>query len=92
MITKEIDTPKPIDENDPSIQVRTDLWSTMNMTQLNRQRELLLDKISKVQSIMGASANPSLINMYGALQMGLKDLNKLIDDKYAQKINPNGKG
>ena len=83
MIQKE--EPIPVDENDPSIQVRTDLWSTMNTAQLNRQREMLLDKINKVQSIMGASANPSLINLYSALQMGLKDVTRIIDYKQAQK-------
>jgi hypothetical protein len=74
----------PVPENDPSIQVRTDLWSTMNTGQLNRQRELMLDHLSKLQSIMGGNANPSILNMYSALQLGLKDLNKIIDDKYAQ--------
>lgn len=81
----EIENPSPVPENDPSTQVRTDLWGTMNTSQLNRQRELMLDHISKLQSIMGGNANPSILNMYKALQMGLEDLNKIIDDKYAQK-------
>ena len=81
----EDEKPTPVPENDPSIQIRTDLWSTMNVSQLTRQREIMLDHITKIQSIMGAIANPSLINMNAALQVGLQDLNKLIDDKYAQK-------
>lgn len=81
----EIEKPSPVPENDPSIQVRTDLWSTMNMSQLTNQRELMLDHISNLQTIMGGNANPSILNMYSALQLGLKDLNKLIDDKYAEK-------
>lgn len=76
---------KPIDENDPSIQLRTDLWSTMTASQLNRQREMLLDKISKLQSIMGGIPHPSILNMHSALQLGLDDIGHIIDYKMAHK-------
>lgn len=73
-----------VDENDPSVQVRSDLWSKMTLSQLNKQRELLLDKSIKIQSIMGAQANPSLLAMYSAVQRGMDDINQLIDYKTEQ--------
>lgn len=76
----------PVPENDPSIQIRTDLWPTMSISQLNRQRELMLDNISKLQSMVDSHGNPSIRNMYAALQVGLQDLNKLIDSKYDLKL------
>jgi hypothetical protein len=75
----------PISENDPSVQVRTDLWNTMNSSQLNRQRELLLDKLSKIQSIMIGTATPSILNIYNAIQLGLDDITTLIDRKQNQR-------
>ena len=81
----ENEKPTPVDENDPSVQVRTDLWPTMNITQLTKQRELMLNHISKLMTIMGDNASVSVRNMYGALQTGLNDLNKLIDARYDEK-------
>jgi hypothetical protein len=85
-----IEEPKPTsetvpNENDPSLQVRTDMWSTMSTSQLTRQRELMLDKLSKLQSMMGGVANPTILNMYSALQMGMQDLNNIIDHKMSQR-------
>jgi hypothetical protein len=81
----ENEKPTPVSENDPQVQVRTDLWPTMNIAQLNRQREIMLDHLSKLQSIMSESPGPTLRNMYGALQTGLKDLSDLIDHRYGEK-------
>jgi hypothetical protein len=75
----------PVNENDPQVQVRTDLWPTMNIAQLTRQRELMLDHLSKLQSIMTDNPGTTIRNMYGALQTGLKDLSNLIDHRYGEK-------
>lgn len=61
------------------------MWPTMNVSQLNRQREIMLDHVTKVQSMVDTNASVSVRNMFGALQVGLEDLNKLIDAKYAEK-------
>jgi hypothetical protein len=72
-------------ETDPQHNLRADLWPTMSVSQLARQQELAIDKISKLHTMMGAQASQSLINIYGALQQALKDLNALIDNRSAQK-------
>jgi hypothetical protein len=72
-------------ETDPQLTLRSDLWPTMSVSQLSRQQELAIDKISKLHSMMGAAASPSLINIYGALQQALKDLNGLIDNRSTHK-------
>ena len=77
--------PQEVSENDPSVQVRTDLWGSMTMIQLTKQRDMMVNHISRLQSIMGGNANPTILNMYSALQLGLEDLNQIIDNKYASK-------
>lgn len=72
-------------DTDPNLHLRSDLWPTMSVSQLARQQELAIDKVAKLHTMMGASASPSLINIYGALQQALRDLNALIDNRATQK-------
>jgi hypothetical protein len=69
-------------ENDPTLNLRSDLWPTMTVGQL-----LAIDKVSKLHMMMGANASPALINIYGALQQALKDLTWLIDNRSQQNGN-----
>jgi hypothetical protein len=68
-------------ENDPALNIRSDLWLTMGVSQLTRQQELVIDKISKMHTMMGIRASQSLIDIYSALQVALKDLNALIEKR-----------
>lgn len=75
--------PQYTPETDPSTTLRSDLWPTMTLSQLSRQQELVIDKISRMHILIGASATPALQNLYGALQVALRDLNALIDNRSA---------
>ena len=66
-------------------EIRTDMWGCMNHQQLIMQRELLMDKITTVQQLIGMSASPSTLMMYNALQLGLNDINQLIDKHASTK-------
>jgi hypothetical protein len=74
-------------ENDPNVNLRSDLWPKMTISQLNRQHEIAIDKVSKLHMMMGANASPAIINIYGALQQALRDLTALIDVRAQQTGN-----
>ena len=67
------------DDNDPQIQVRTDLWHTMNMSDLVHQRDLLMSHMEKASRMIGFNASPAVLGIYSAMQMALQDINHLID-------------
>lgn len=69
------------DDLNPETQVRTDLWGTMQLPQLINQRELLMGRLSTLQKIIGPAVSPTVLNMYNAMQMGLSDINGLIDNR-----------
>lgn len=73
--------PQYTPETDPNTNLRSDLWPTMTLSQLSRQQELVIDKINKMLILIGASATPALQNIHGALQVALRDLNALIDNR-----------
>jgi len=72
-----------LDPNHPSIQIRTDLWNTMSLAELTRQRELVLDRIGVLRNIPD-QGNPSIQSLHSALQFGLADITRLIDSKTGQ--------
>lgn len=69
------------DEIDAQTNIRSDMWLSMSMSQLARQQEIVIEKISLVHRMLGGGASPSVHNIYGALQVALQDLNKLIDSR-----------
>ena len=69
------------DDLNPETHVRTDLWGTMQLPQLINQRELLMGRLSTLQKIIGPAVSPTVLNMYNAMQMGLSDINGLIDNR-----------
>lgn len=71
----------PIDEMDAQTNIRSDMWNSMTLSQLATQQELVITKISRLYSMTGFSANPSINNIYAALQVALTDLNQLIDSR-----------
>lgn len=66
--------------------IRSDLWPTMSVSQLNQQMDLVITQIAQLHSIMGPSSSLSIHNMYGALQTALQDLNALIDNKGSKHL------
>lgn len=79
------DQPQYTPETDPEHNLRSDLWPTMSLSQLARQQEIVIDKVSKLHTLMTIGATPSIQNIYAALQIALKDLNALIDNRAQQK-------
>lgn len=69
------------EDTDPNIQVRTDLWGEMAAPQLVHQRELLMTRMDALHKMAGPAGSPSLMAMYNAMQMGLADINQLIDKR-----------
>lgn len=78
--------PTPSDPNDPSIQIRTDMWNTMSLAQLTKQRELVLDRINVLMRIPDQN-NPAIRDLSFALQHGLTDITRLIEQKTEQNNN-----
>jgi len=66
---------------EPEEAVRSDLWNDMTLSQLSRQQEIVIDKVSKMYQLLGPQAGPSVQSIYAALQMALQDLNRLIDSR-----------
>jgi hypothetical protein len=72
-------------EDTPETTIRTDLWHTMSSSELAKQQELMTSKMTAVMNMMGAQATPAVISMYQAMQRGMSDLNKLIDERNARE-------
>ena len=66
-------------EDTKETMIRTDLWNEMTLEQLAAQQDLMISKMSAVQQMVGASATPSILAMYSAMQLGMADLNRLIE-------------
>lgn len=68
--------------------IRSDLWSTMDINELNIQRELVLNKIALLNQL---SYTPTVINLVGALQQAIVDLDELLNYRFTetQPINQN---
>lgn len=73
------------EDNDPQVQIRTDLWNTMDMHELSHQRDLLMARMDQASRMFSHNTSPSGISMYTAMQRALKDINNLIDTKLTQK-------
>lgn len=62
-------------------EIRRDLWEDMDPKQLNDQRELIMDKINLLLSMMGGNANPTVIGLYTVMQHALGDISSLIEQR-----------
>lgn len=71
------------DKEDWEENIRTDLWPTMSIQQLNVQRDLVVSKISLLYTM--SIGDPTVRNLLGALQIAIKDLNDLIDNRAEQQ-------
>lgn len=76
MINEEQEEPKKVE--DWEINIRSDLWSSMDISQLNIQRELILQKIILLYKL--GSANQTARDILIALQRAQEQLNALIDE------------
>lgn len=72
-------------ELDPEVEIRSDLWPKMSVSQLARQQEIVIDRLNKLYSMMGSIGTPSMRMMYNSLQVAMQDLSKLIDARTQQK-------
>ncbi len=75
--TDPYDPYNPSDE--PQYSIRSDLWPTMNINELSNQLHLVMEKLTKIASMMGSVPQPTYMHMYGALQQAMQDLNGLIE-------------
>lgn len=72
--------PNPYDETNPEYNVRTDLWATMSLQELQRQHELVCIKLNTVHGmISGPHASMSMIGIFHALQHATDVLTELIN-------------
>lgn len=65
-------------ENEKIEGIRTDLWNNMSLQQLNEQRDLILQDMNKLQTMM-QNAPDYIRGMHMALQHALDAVNQLID-------------
>lgn len=66
-------------QEDWKVNIRTDLWNTMTVHQLNVQRELILDKIVILSTMTNTQ---TVFDIQSALQQALIQLNGLVDTKF----------
>lgn len=66
--------------------IRSDLWPTMTIDQLNVQRELILNKLNLLYTI---PKNHSIINIIGALTQAAQDIDTLLDARITSNRNDN---
>jgi len=69
------------EDMDPTIQLRSDLWNTMGVTDLLAQRELLVNRLLTMGKIINWDTTPGTQDIYLALQHGMDQLNSIIDGK-----------
>jgi len=62
---------------DWEINIRSDMWTTMNISQLIVQQELVLNNLGLLSTLQ--ASNPTVLNLHCALKMALEDLNLLIN-------------
>lgn len=73
---------------EPDKEIRSDLWPTMGVSELNKQRDIVLDKLSLARSMQGYT--PAVVTIQLVLEQALKDLTELIDNRASQKPEPKG--
>lgn len=70
----------------PEKDIRSDLWPTMSLSQLHKQRDLIVEKMSLLRSMMPfGAAPPTVRTLFSALQIALNDVTALIDNRATQK-------
>lgn len=74
---------EPRELEDWEINIRTDLWHTMDSHQLNIQRDLLVTKISLLYEF--GTSHQTARDMMLILQRALEHINKLIDNNIDPK-------
>lgn len=62
---------------DWKVNVRSDLWNTMNMSQLSIQQEIVLNKLSLLSTM---HQSLTVVSIQSALALALGDLNKLLNN------------
>lgn len=75
----------PLIEDTEESMLRSDLWPTMSVSELAKQQELMVTKMSALLYLMGTNPSPSVSALYSAMQMGFADLNRLLDTKTTQE-------
>lgn len=62
--------------------IRADLWSHMTLQQLMQQKEIFVNRIALLASLIERNhASPSMIQLYNTLQTGYNTLLKKIEQK-----------
>lgn len=75
----------PLIEDTEETMLRSDLWPTMTVSELAKQQELMVTKMSALTYMMGANPSESIRTMYLAMQRGAAELNRLLDTRSAQE-------
>jgi hypothetical protein len=69
-------------ENDQLDEVRSDLWGTMDVKQLDQQRILISKRMSAIRSVMSnGMVNPTTIGLNAALEHAMHTVNQLLTKK-----------
>lgn len=78
----------PLDPStEPEDEIRTDLWNYMSLSELGRQQDMLIDRLTQVQVMMGTGHTQTLMDMYLAMQHIMKSLSVLIESKSKGNFN-----
>lgn len=74
------------DDRNPETQIRSDLWSTMNMHELLNQQRLVLNRLSTAGNLLtGMYANENMRGLYQALQHASDTLTEMINQAASKK-------
>lgn len=85
---------KPLDtsEEKEEKQVRTDLWPTMSLSELHRQRDVLTTKISLALDMMDKGPTDFVVQLYQKLRAAEQHLILMIGRKENGDMNDKDKG
>lgn len=74
---------------DPHLEIRTDLWDTMSLTELHRQQELMIDRLNQIRGMMSTAAGtpPTIVRLYEQTYRASEQLAALVDRKSGGNIN-----
>jgi hypothetical protein len=73
-----------IKKEDWEVNIRTDLWDTMNVTQLGTQQGLILDKLNILRQM---PAGQTVLQLLSALNFAMDDVERLIAAQQATSRN-----
>jgi len=70
-----------ISKDPPERELKADKWTEMSLSDLYKQRDLLVEKIGTVSKLLSLDGSPQIHRIYEMMQYNLMRLNAIIEKK-----------